>query len=110
MSGRGSNLVDDMGDRELLDASDDDCIQMNSAQLQNIQDTLNDLTLGYRFFGKSSGANLVNTAINLKTEYIGVEPEHMRIRMVNRRPEFWTQHTVRRITTLLSSFTQAYRT
>jgi hypothetical protein len=84
---------------------------MNAAQLQNIQDTLNDLTLGYRFFGKSSGVNLVHTALNLKTEYIGSEQENddMRIRLVNRRPEFWTQHTVRR-TTLPLVVPSAHRT
>lgn len=93
MSGRGSNLGDDMGEHE-LDASDDDYIEMNAAQLQSIQETLTDLTLNYRFFGKSSGANLIQTALSIKSEYNGTEPEHMRMRMVNRRPEFWTHHTV----------------
>jgi hypothetical protein len=83
---------DEQGDHE-LDASDGEYIEMNSAQLQSIQETLNDLTLSYRFFGKSSGANLVQTALNLKSEYSGTEADHMRLRLVNRRPEFWTQHS-----------------
>lgn len=95
MSGRASNLGDDPGDHE-LDASDDEYMPMNASQLQSIQETLNDLTLSYRFFGKSSGANLVHTALNLKSEYSGTEPDHMRIRVINRRPEFWTQHSVSR--------------
>jgi hypothetical protein len=104
MSERVSNLGDEQGDHE-LDASDGEYIEMNSAQLQSIQETLNDLTLSYRFFGKSSGANLVQTALNLKSEYSGTEADHMRMRVVNRRPEFWTQHSVSR-TPLLLSFAQ----
>ena len=93
MSGRGSNLGDDMGEHE-LDASDDEYVEMNAAQLQSIQETLTDLTLNYRFFGKSSGANLIQTALSLKSEYNGTEPEQMRMRALNRRPEFWTHHSV----------------
>lgn len=104
MSGPCSNPADDPGDHE-LDASDDECLEANVSRLQAIQDTLDDLTLGYRFFGKSSGANLVQTAINLKSEYSGTEVDDMRFRMSNRRPEFWTQNTVGH-TPLLLSFAQ----
>ena len=82
-----------MGEHE-LDASDDEYVEMNAAQLQSIQETLTDLTLNYRFFGKSSGANLIQTALSLKSEYNGTEPEQMRMRALNRRPEFWTHHSV----------------
>ncbi|KAF8268480.1 fungal-specific transcription factor domain-containing protein [Lactarius quietus] len=107
MSGQASNLADEPGDHE-LDASDDEYLEMNAAQLQSIQETLNDLTLSYRFFGKSSGANLIQTALNLKSEYHGTEQEHMRVRMVNRRPEFWTQHTWERGTFRLDTRSLEY--
>ncbi len=99
MSGRGSNLADDPGDHD-IDASDDEYVDLNATRLQSLQDTLNDLNLSYRFFGKSSGANLVQTALDLKSEYHGTEQDRMRIHMADRRPEFWTQHTVGRITLL----------
>ena len=51
-------------------------------------------TPNYRFFGESSGADLIQTALDLKSEYNGTEPELTRIRAVNRRPEFWTQDSV----------------
>ncbi|KAH9033208.1 hypothetical protein EDB83DRAFT_2319081 [Lactarius deliciosus] len=60
MSRHGSNLPDDLGDHE-LDASDDEYVDMNAAQLQSLQENLHDLNLSYRFFGKSSGANLIQT-------------------------------------------------
>jgi hypothetical protein len=68
---------------------------------------LNNLTLRYRIFGKSSSANLVQTALDLKSEYSGTEGEQMcmHMHMVNRRPEFWTPHSVSR-TPLLLSFAQ----
>ncbi|KAF9479628.1 hypothetical protein BDN70DRAFT_878593 [Pholiota conissans] len=46
----------------------------------------------YRFFGKSSGAMLVRTALELKSEYTGVEriiPDLSRSQLKNLRPEFW---------------------
>jgi hypothetical protein len=83
MSGYASNLTDEPGGHE-LDVSDDEYLEMNAAQLQSIQETLNDLSISYRFFGKSSGANLIQTALNLKSEYHSTEKEQMRVRMVNR--------------------------
>ncbi|KIK66923.1 hypothetical protein GYMLUDRAFT_239127 [Collybiopsis luxurians FD-317 M1] len=43
----------------------------------------------YRFFGKSSGAMLVKTAMDLKQEYTGRETNMTRIVIGERRPEFW---------------------
>jgi hypothetical protein len=97
MSGRGSNLGDDQGDHE-LDASDDDYVDFIPPQLQNLQETLTDLDITCPFFGKSSGATLVQTALNLKSEFNGPDQENMRNRMVTRRPEFWTQYTWERCT------------
>jgi hypothetical protein len=84
MSGRASNLGNEQGDHD-LDATDDEYIEMNASQLQSIQETLNDLTLSFRFFVKSSGANLIQAALNLKSEYSGTEADHIRIR-VGRSP------------------------
>jgi hypothetical protein len=48
-----------------------------------------------RFFGKSSGAMLVQAAIDLKQEYTG-KPEHSMAKILGaRRPEFWTIRSVR---------------
>jgi hypothetical protein len=90
---RGSCLtsLDDTGDPE-LDPSDDEYLNAPN-KLQTLQQTFNDLSVSYRFLGKSSGATLVQTALDLKSEYSGTEQEHMRLRMANRRPEFWTQYS-----------------
>ena len=81
------------GDPE-LDPSDDEYPNTTS-KLQTLQQTFDDLSVSYRFFGKSSGATLVQTALDLKSEYSGTEQENMRLRMANRRPEFWAQYSVR---------------
>ncbi|KAJ3712064.1 fungal-specific transcription factor domain-containing protein [Lentinula raphanica] len=43
----------------------------------------------YRFFGKSSGAMLIKTAIDLKQEFTGKETDMKPIVLGERRPEFW---------------------
>jgi hypothetical protein len=51
----------------------------------------------YRFFGKSSGAMLVRTALELKNEYTGSEittPDLSKPPLKNLRGEFWTQQPV----------------
>lgn len=96
-SAAGTSL-DDTADYD-LEPSDDDYLTTTS-KLQTLQETFNDLSVSYRFFGKSSGANLVQTALDLKSEYSGTEQDYMRLRMAKRRPEFWTQHTVRVLTPL----------
>lgn len=84
--------MDETADHD-LEPSDDEYVNPTS-RVQSLQETLNDLTISYRFFGKSSGANLVQTALDLKSEYSGAEQDSMHVRMAKRRPEFWTQHTV----------------
>jgi len=80
--------LDDTGEHD-LEPSDDEY-----TKLQPIQDTFNELTVSCRFFGKSSAPNLVQAALDLKSEYSGTEQDQMRQRMARRRPEFWTQHAV----------------
>ena len=84
--------MDDTADHD-LDPSDDEYI-ITTSKLQTLQETFNDLSVSYRFFGKSSGATLVQTALDLKSEYSGTEQDYMQLRMAKRRPEFWTQHSV----------------
>jgi hypothetical protein len=76
-----------------LEPSDDEYVNTQTNRVQSIQETLNELNLNHRFFGKSSGANLALTALDLKTEYNGNERDHAAL--ANRRPEFWTQGSVR---------------
>jgi hypothetical protein len=93
LAGTGLTSLDDSGDHE-LEQSDDEYVHVNY-KLQALQETFSDLAVSYRFFGKSSGLNLVQTALDLKSEYSGTEADQLSMRMVNRRPEFWTQHPVR---------------
>lgn len=82
--------MDDTGEHN-LEPSDDEYV---NTKLPSLQDTFNELSVSYRFFGKSSAPNLVQAALDLKSEYSGTEQDHMRQRMARRRPEFWTQHAV----------------
>jgi hypothetical protein len=84
--------LDDVVDHE-LEPSDDEYPNTQTHRVQSLQDTLNELNLNHRFFGKSSGANLALTALDLKSEYNGNERDHAAL--ANRRPEFWTQESVR---------------
>ncbi|GAV99360.1 hypothetical protein LENED_000811 [Lentinula edodes] len=43
----------------------------------------------YRFFGKSSGAMLIKTAIDLKQEFTGRKTDMKPVVLGERRPEFW---------------------
>jgi hypothetical protein len=88
-----------------LEPSDDEYPNTQTHRVQSLQDTLNDLNLNHRFFGKSSGANLALTALDLKSEYNGNERDHAAL--ANRRPEFWTQDSVR--VPLTSNRYSAYR-
>jgi len=80
------------GDPE-LDPSDDK-YPNTASKLQTLQQTFNDLSVSYCFFGKSSSATLVQTALDLKSDYSGTEQENMRLCMANCQPEFWTQYSV----------------
>lgn len=50
----------------------------------------------YRFFGKSSGAMLIQTAIELKNEFTGSDHDFRKAQSVlgTKREEFWVQHPV----------------
>jgi hypothetical protein len=84
--------LDDSVDHE-LEPSDDEYPNTQTHRVQSLQDTLNELNLSHRFFGKSSGANLALTALDLKSEYNGNNQRDYGA-LANRRPEFWTQESV----------------
>jgi len=72
-----------------------------------IADDLKQLSLEpkeYRFFGKSSGAMLIQTAIDLKNEYAGKVPGTVSGLLGLKRKEFWTRHPVSLDTPFISSF------
>ena len=75
------------------DDQDDDVV--NAVLLDNLKR----LEIGKpdsRFFGKSSGAMLVQTAMELKSEYTGsdyVKPAPS-MTLENKRPEFWSRNPV----------------
>ncbi|KAA1476284.1 hypothetical protein DENSPDRAFT_806964 [Dentipellis sp. KUC8613] len=74
---------------EELEPSDDEY-----AQTQLLQERMRQLHINpmhNRFFGKSSGVRLVQTAMDLKSEYSGVDVK-TDARDVPRRPEFWSLH------------------
>lgn len=85
--------LDDSVDHE-LEPSDDEYPNTQTHRVQSLQDTLNDLNLNHRFFGKCSSANLALTALDLKSEYNGNNQRDFGA-LANRRPEFWTQESVR---------------
>jgi hypothetical protein len=57
----------------------------------------------YRFFGKSSGAMLIQTAIELKNEYTGSDHDLRKAATVlgTKREEFWSPHPVRHLSAAL---------
>ena len=75
------------------DDQDDDVV--NAVLLDNLKR----LEIGKpdsRFFGKSSGVMLVQTAMELKSEYTGsdyVQPAPSMV-LENKRPEFWSRNPV----------------
>ncbi len=85
--------LDDTADHELEPSDDEYHKTVNTNRVQSVQDTLNELSINHRFLGKSSGANLVQTALDLKSEFGGSERDSAAL--ANRRPQFWTQHSVR---------------
>lgn len=58
---------------------------------------------GPRFIGKSSGANLIHSAVALKSEFAGgPNPAEFGRNLVSRRPEFWRVAPVRRYELLVT--------
>lgn len=71
-------------DTGLMD--DDDLAHLTLADnLKNLSIESTD----YRFLGKSSGAMLIQTAIDLKNVYNGREAEPPKPQFASRRPHFW---------------------
>ncbi|THV06403.1 hypothetical protein K435DRAFT_816004 [Dendrothele bispora CBS 962.96] len=73
-----------------LEAADEDYANLK------LVDDLKQLELNateHRFFGKSSGAMLIQTAIDLKQEYTGRETDLKRVILGQRRPQFWQPNT-----------------
>ncbi|TFY75185.1 hypothetical protein EWM64_g8827, partial [Hericium alpestre] len=77
-----------------LESSDDEYVQTKLLQERMRELSINPLQ--NRFFGKSSGVRLVQTALDLKSEYSGKEPQDAHADM-SRRPEFWTLHPWERV-------------
>ncbi|KAI0052329.1 hypothetical protein FA95DRAFT_1601990 [Auriscalpium vulgare] len=82
-----------VADIEGLDPSDD---EYGETQMLLLQQSFNEMSVSYRFFGKSSGARLVQTALDLKSEYSGKTRD--KFSMATRRPEFWMLHPWERST------------
>lgn len=71
--------------------SDDDFIQLSLA------DSLKKLAIDpihHRFFGKSSGVMLIQTAIDLKNQYTGNDKEDKKEILGHGRAEFWKMRPV----------------
>ncbi len=62
----------------------------------------------FRFFGKSSGAMLIKTTIDLKQEFTGYEMDMKNISVLlgARRPQFWNPLPVRTLPLFISSNNQ----
>lgn len=76
------------------DAATSDYTTKNIAE--NLKSHLRQDFMNYRFFGKSSGVMLIQTAIDLKNEYVGIASElPIKRPMVGlKRPEFWNVRPV----------------
>ncbi|KAG2018384.1 nuclear protein [Coprinopsis cinerea AmutBmut pab1-1] len=76
-----------------MDAEDIDEDNAHLILADNLR-TLSIDPVDYRFFGKSSGAMLIQTAIELKNEYAGTDHSDLRKAnqvLGNKREEFWVQ-------------------
>jgi hypothetical protein len=81
-------------DDGLVQCSDDD--DLGDFAKINIADSMRTLPREYRFFGKSSGVELVQTAIDLKNEYSGLplDPPRQKPCVRLKRPQFWSERSV----------------
>jgi hypothetical protein len=89
----------------LNDPHDDDfaCLRLEGSMKQLYIDSIQ-----HRFFGKSSGAMLVQAAIDLKHEFTGQSEGSAPGLLGARRPEFWTISQVRDIPPLDSLTIHTY--
>jgi hypothetical protein len=91
-----NNKLSPQDGEDNLDQSDDDFIQLSLA------DSLKKLSLKklaidpmhHRFFGKSSGVMLIQTAIDLKNQYTGNGIEDRKEILGHGRAEFWKMRPV----------------
>jgi hypothetical protein len=73
---------------------DDDLEDFNKISIADSKNLQQD-PMNYRFFGKSSGVVLVQTAIDLKNEYSGLPlGPHNKVLLGSKRPEFWSVRPV----------------
>ncbi|KAI0309699.1 fungal-specific transcription factor domain-containing protein [Amylostereum chailletii] len=77
-------------DTDNIEPSDDE----EGEQLRNLTERFEHISLGYRFFGKSSGVRLIKTALDLKMEYAGRDADEVMETwdLRRRRPAFWSLH------------------
>ena len=81
-------------DPEGLEPSDDEYCKDNQLLQENLK-RISINPMHSRFFGKSSGVRLIQTAMDLKSEYSGKrEIEGDNFNISSRRPEFWIVHPV----------------
>lgn len=86
-------------DDGLAPSCDDDDDFATVRVSENLRDRLQMDPMHYRFFGKSSSVILIQTAIDLKNEYVGNEeppkrPVLGRPAIGSKRPEFWNVRPV----------------
>ena len=63
----------------------------DALQIDEVNKKMANLSVGYRFFGKSSGVRLVKTAMDFKSEYSGRVVDERSFQR-GQRDEFWTVH------------------
>lgn len=85
---------DDDGIAQCSDDDDIDFATLNIAE--NLRKTYPQDPMTHRFFGKSSGVVLLQTAIDLKNEYSGLplDPPLKKPMVGLKRPEFWNVRPV----------------
>jgi hypothetical protein len=86
-----NNKLSPQDSEDNFDGSDDDFIQLSLA------DSLKKLAIDpihHRFFGKSSGVMLIQTAIDLKNHYTGNDNEDKKEILGHARAEFWKMRPV----------------
>ncbi|VDB84043.1 unnamed protein product [Peniophora sp. CBMAI 1063] len=84
-SGSGTTPVHKVNVEHLTSDEED------ALQIDEVNKKMANLSVGYRFFGKSSGVRLVKTALDFKSEYSGRVVDERDFQR-GQRDEFWTVH------------------
>ena len=85
--------LDDDGLAPPASDSEDEFTTVNISD--NLRNRLAMDPMHYRFFGKSSGFMLIQTAIDMKKDYIGKDPTPQKKALIgSKRPEFWNVRPV----------------